>query len=193
MRLRLGIDIDGTVCDNNQRFLDIMNKATNKNLSLDEQFTFRLEELYNVPSEVVRAVYTAEADYVFGTAPAMKAAVDVITRLRNAGAEIYFVTARDPRFLEITVRWLDRVNMPYDRLIFQPRKEKAVVEHNIDVFIDDCWENAEAVAATETDSIIFDAPHNRGFQHPRVHRLYCWSELENLLAKIKGHRAQQIA
>lgn len=190
-RLRIGIDIDGTVCDNNQRFLDIMNKATNKNLTLDDQYTFSLEELYGVSREFVRSVYTAEADYVFGTAPALEGAVDVITRLRHEGAEVLFVTARDPRFFDVTVRWLRSVNMPYDRIVLEPRKEKAVIKYEIDVFVDDCWANAEAVALAGVDSIVFDAPHNRHYDHPRVYRLCNWRELEGLLAQIC--KAKQIA
>ena len=34
------------------------------------------------------------------------------------------------------------------------------------------------------DSIVFDAPHNRHFDHPRVYRLCNWRELEGLLAQI---------
>lgn len=181
--MRIGIDVDGTLADNLQAFVDVFNEKTGKQLTKTEVFDFDLSLVYGIPADEVDQVFHDNAERVFGEVPAMEGAREALELMKNAGVELYLVTARPPNLRELTADWLKRHKIPYDRLIFDPHKGEACRRHGLKVFVDDHFDNAVGVARVGSKSVLVDAPHNRHLDHGKhgITRLFHWRVFPNLV------------
>lgn len=188
MRLRIGIDIDGTLADNLQAFVEVFNERTGKNLTKDDIYDFDLSLVYGLPAEEVDQVFLDHAERVFGEVPVMKGARKALEMLNAAGIELYLVTARHPMVRELTKEWVEKHRLPYDKIVFEPNKGEACRRYGLKAFVDDNFDNAVGVVKVGSHSVLVDAPYNRHLDHHKygIARLFHWGGFPNLVETKLG-------
>jgi hypothetical protein len=103
----------------------------------------------------------------------------VLALLQDAGHTIEIVTARDPASREPTRYFLDRNDIPHDRLVMGDNAKTGW-----DVLVDDLPPHVERVAQDGSLGLLHDQPYNRAYEadgNPR--RLADFAEL----AELFGH------
>ena len=95
--------------------------------------------------------------------------------------ELYFISARSSRQLEITHQWLATHEIPYDHieLIGSHDKVSTAKIHEIDLFFEDKHDNAVDISEElDIPVILFDTPYNRKPAPDKVIRVQNWQEAE---------------
>jgi len=83
----------------------------------------------------------------------------VLAELRAAGHEVEIVTARDPVSREPTRFFLERNEIPHDRLVMGDNAKTGW-----DVLVDDLPPHVERVAADGSLGLLHDQPYNRAYE-----------------------------
>ncbi len=163
IKLRIGIDIDNTLTDINDK---LMNAAVEYAKTLNkyvENEDLNINDAYNdgnVYQKLFHFTYN-ELKYFLGTiqekitnnATPRNHCVEVIKKLRDEGNEIYIITARDSEFHDNPYMqsevWLKKNDIYYDKLIVNARNKKRVcLENDIDLLIDDSICNCSNVSSS---------------------------------------------
>jgi len=115
-------------------------------------------------------------------------AIETIRKLKEEGHKIVLITARwdfaDVNAREITEKWLKEQQIPYDVLIVNGgSKADSAIKYNLDVFVDDSFENCKAVADAGIKTYIMDTRCNKGLEDEKIKRVYSWPHLEQELRK----------
>ena len=115
-------------------------------------------------------------------------AVETINRLKEEGHKIVLITARwdfeDTNVRKITEEWVKKQNIHYDTLVVNAAtKLEAAKENNVDVFIDDSFENCKAVASGGIKTFIMDTRCNKGLETPEIQRVFSWPHIEHEIRK----------
>ncbi|MFV1457451.1 5' nucleotidase, NT5C type, partial [Bacillus mycoides] len=93
--------------------------------------------------------------------------------------EIFFISARNERFLEVSEGWLQANGFTYNgiQLVGRTPKIAAIMEKNIDIFFEDKYETAiEVHKVCGIPVILFDTPYNQGYTPSGVIRVSNWEE-----------------
>lgn len=176
VKLVLGIDIDGILCDFNDAYVDKLHKVTGVALPCCyDQWDFDLVAGYT-PTQVHTTWSDISLDPTFwSTLPPHNDAEESMFYLRkryNFGDDIYFITSRPGVSAKRqTVEWLDRFNaylgngVPHPTVLMVRGKDKGKVCAALKVthFIDDKWTNCAGVVgeSPETRVYLLDRPWNR--------------------------------
>ena len=109
-------------------------------------------------------------------------AVEYLQKLHNEGHKIVLITARwkakEFDIREITKRWIEEHNIPYDKLIVNAEnKLVAAKQENIDVFVDDTFKNCKMISDNCIKTYLMDSRTNRGFEDEKITRVYSWPHL----------------
>ena len=70
----------------------------------------------------------------------------IIKTLQNHGHEVYFITARNPKWQHLTENWIKRNGLENIGLIFAKNKGLVCHENNIDIFVDNDFETCKEVS-----------------------------------------------
>ena len=156
--MRIGIDLDDTICRTTEKVGDTCEEYAKKN-NLDPldifnneklKYEFFNKNLYNIYSDV-----------------SIKHDVSsVIKRLKHKGNEIYIITARSNQYVpsvknvyDITKQWLEKHHIEFDELILSAYGEtKADIckKNNIDLMIDDDPYNYKKISSNGIKCLLFD-------------------------------------
>lgn len=113
-----------------------------------------------------------------------------INQLRAAGHNIYFITSRPGRFAKVLSEdWLIRHDVTAPVVfIASNAADKANIGLflELDVFIDDKPENCTALVGVAKHVYLQDAPWNKGFRAPGVHRIARPTLAVNEVLKLEG-------
>ncbi len=117
-------------------------------------------------------------------------AVENIKKLKEEGNQIYLITARFPsnkfNIEELTKNWLEKYNIPYDKLILNSQNKVIVAKENdIDIFVDDSIKNCIAMAKAGIKTYMMDTIINKDFESENIERVYSWP---HLYQKIENYR-----
>lgn len=110
-------------------------------------------------------------------------AVDTINRLKEEGHKIVLITARwdfeDTDVRKLTEEWIKKQNISYDKLVVNANtKLEAAMENNIDIFVDDSFENCVQVSKGGIKTFIMDTRCNKGLEDDNIKRVFSWPDLE---------------
>ena len=150
--MRIGIDIDNTLTDINDKltkaaveYAKTLNKyVENTNLNINDVYNDGniYQKLFNFTYSELKYFLGTIQEKITNNAIPRSHCVEVIKKLHNEGNEIYIITARDSEFHDNPYMqsevWLRKNNIYYDKLIVNARDKKRVcLENNIDLLIDD--------------------------------------------------------
>lgn len=155
--MRIGIDLDDTLSQMKDIFdLQICQYAKSigrtpnyellKQLHKDQNAKNIYHQTCGMTLEEMRAFFHYYHDHISPNNPARPHCSEVLQKLKAEGNEIIVITARErashPDVYNITLAWLDKNNIPYDKLIIEGGDKGVFAkEENIDIFIDDNLNN----------------------------------------------------
>lgn len=185
--MRIGIDIDDTICYSIENMLPYICKFYDFDYELEKSKCLPYDAYHSLPNYREFANLTYES--VMPNARLKENADYYINSLGELGHEIIFITARsdfgfsDP--YKISKEYLEKYNIHYDKLIVAA-KEKGIVceEEAIDIFIDDNLRNCHNVENAKIEVWLFDNVFNRVDKH--FDRVMNWEDVYNRIVNKKS-------
>lgn len=177
MTKRFGIDIDGTVTSPSA-LLPFINSAFGLNITLDDVKQYDLNPLVNVSKKELADWFMHNEPTIYAESPIALDAAKVLNHWKNK-YELYFISARAPRLLDITEQWFIKHSLSYNQieLIGSHNKIEACKKYKVDIFFEDKHDNALAIhEECKIPVLLFDTPYNRDPIPDGVFRVYNWSE-----------------
>ena len=192
MKLRVGVDIDDTICEFMLKLCTYVNVRLNMNLNIDDYTHTRYHDLWNMSELEAQSLI---ADFIFiGDNPTfdlnpISNAYKVLSSLTNH-IDFYAISARDTRLKDVTRLWLNLhfpsifkdtylCNYYGDNNNSGNKIEKTEVckQLGVKIFIDD---NPSNITCNSIDTIIFDQPWNRHITDKK--RICKWEDVYNYLS-----------
>lgn len=187
--MRIGIDIDDTICDTWNFVIPYLSKYFN--ISIDT-----LKNSDKVYYEACHCTFLEYCEFAkkyystFSLKYKLKPNVrKIIKKLKDDGHEIVFITARSNNGFynpyKTSLKYLENHKIPYDKLIVNG-KEKAPIclEENIDLFIDDSIKNCKEVARVNIPVLLFDNNYNKNCM--LFKRVFSWKEIYEEIERMKN-------
>ena len=193
--MNIGIDIDDTISETFETLLPYAQKYTIEDLKreskvdIDGNFSNHFYIVYMNGWNEQEALVFWEKYYeeVLRELNIKKFAAGIINKLRKEGHKIYLITARwDMRVdsvKKITEQWLEENNVEYDGLFLNVGdKLELVKENNIDIFIDDSFNNCKKIAEnTEAKVYMMTTRVNENLDSENIKRVFSWPEIYDLI------------
>ena len=179
--MRIGIDIDDVLVDTSKLMKEYIIKFDNNGDIADH-----MEEIMrgDIPNSIISRFIDNNLTNIIDKVQIKPNAKEVLERL-NKSNDIVFVTSRgEERFKgseDITLNYLKRNNIKYDRIIFNAfDKAKICKDNNIDVLVDDSVKLCEEAEKEGIRSIVFTSIVNKD-RKTNVKRVDNWLELEKII------------
>ena len=187
--MRIGIDIDDTITYTYEMLLPMV--AVRYGISLSKLY----EELptYKKLNATLPdyAHFASESLPVAAKlTPIRDGALETITKLKDDGHEIVFITARNhEEFVEpykISFDFLKVNKVPYDKLLVNiKRKDKQCLMEKIDLFIDDNNDNCRAVHKVGVETLQFGTLFTKKLKN--IERVESWQDVYTFVQnKVKN-------
>lgn len=189
--MRIGIDIDGVLTNIEQYTLDNITKfcvENNIEYAISES-NYEPYKTFNITKEQEDAFWNK---HIFDYAKQEKArayAAEAIELLKNAGHEIYIVTARwltnrddelGKKMRNIVIKWLKENNIYYDELVFtkasKEHKTQEIKDYNIDIMIEDSPNNINELSKI-IPVICYNTGYNTNCIGDNIIRCYSWYDI----------------
>lgn len=162
--MRIGIDIDDTICDTFEFVLPYCCKYYSVSYEDAKKNNYSYEYFINNYGyyDFAKKYYGKIIPYV----PLKKDVVRVLTKLKKRGHEIIFITARSSRGFDnpyqITYDYLIKNNVPFDTLITEAKeKDKVCLDEEIDIYIDDSISECLKVRNNNIKVLLSDTIYNK--------------------------------
>lgn len=164
--MRIGIDIDDTITNSWESLIPLYRKIFG--IKIDEN----TEPYYGSVKDKMTLDEFLEMGRKYqdkmAEAPLKEDAYEILTKLKQEGHTIIFITARGKSYTNAyksTKKYLDKHHIPYDKLIVDTfDKSKACQEENIDLFIDDAKKHCEEVLSCGIDAIMMETSYNKKYK-----------------------------
>jgi len=188
--MNLGFDMDEVIIDLVDGLLIKTNKEFGLNLKKEQLTTYNFEDLPLSPKVSEFFVKTAHDPNFLLSARPYPSAIHAIKYLKNTH-KIYFITARRKSNAKITKKWLEKYNVPYDRLIVSGGSAQKGLYANkleLDFFLDDRIKSLNAMQQAKQNwkigLFVFDRPWNRYTEE--FARFHDWNEIVDYFKQLKG-------
>lgn len=178
--MRLGIDLDGVVCD----FPVWANSFLASRLNVKPIPVSRWD-WYKDYGDGVDAVWDhiwsdeVPHNEFFLNVPEAPGAIDGLMKLRGGGHQLVFITARPATGAVDTVEWLKRRDLDGHHLLFAP-DSKTKQFTDTDILLDDKGDTVFRHLQLGKSSVLFKRPWNREWWH-RVPSISGWPEFVQLV------------
>jgi len=188
--MNIGIDIDDTISQTFEYSYPLSKEYTRKYCNRDSK---NIEDLATVNHWYLKVINDwnndEESEFwkrnykkIIQNVKIKDNAKRVIRKLKEDGNKIYLITARmkskEFDIYKETEKWLKENDVYYDELIVDVTDKNQVVKSkNIDVFIDDSFENCISVAKDGTKTFIINTKVNQGLEDDNISRVYSWNEI----------------
>ncbi len=182
--LTIGIDIDGTVTDP-ASIVPLMNESFGKNLCFADCTDYNLATVYGISEEAFADWLRKHGERLYRLAP-VHGEADRVLRDWWGNHRLVYISAREPRHLDVTREWFDRYRIPFDEieLIGSHDKLAAARKWAVDLFLEDRLENAVQLATElQIPVFLFDTPYNRSPLPPLVQRVHSWRDVHRRLTE----------
>lgn len=197
-KMRLGIDIDGTLNDFYSFLVDYGSKYSVENDIgwLENPEANMQTDMYGWSWEVGKAFWEKYAFVEMFDFPARVFAAEVLRKLQQEGKEIWIITVRSNSdtkaegmngrsWEEITKAWLKREQILYDEIAFSvTNKAEFCKENDVDVMVED---NPRFMGDFQgrTKLLIYDAPYNRRDELKYTTRVYSWYDAYRKIQRLE--------
>ncbi len=177
-RLNICIDIDGTMTDP-YYFMPYFNKYFNKNLSIKDCTTHRIDELYGLDVDGINIFYEKIGEDMHKNAtilPNVKKVFDELSKCHN----LHIVTARRKSMEEITEQWLKKHEIAKVSLhsLGSYYKVDKAKELKCDIFIEDNPQNSSELAQAGIKVLLMDTNYNKTLSHKNITRVQNWNDIK---------------
>jgi len=184
--VRIGIDIDDTICCSIENMLPYICKFYNLNYEVEKAKCLSYDAYHGLPNYREFANLTYES--VMPNARLKEKANYYINLLSELGHEIIFITARSDfviyKIYKLSKEYLEKYNIHYDKLVVGAReKGKVCIEESIDIFIDDNLRNCHNVEESNIKVWLFHNNFNKDDKH--FDRVNDWEDVYNRILNKK--------
>ena len=180
--MRIGIDLDDTICRTTEMVHEKMDEyAAKTNRDVLEIMSHELirEEFFNEYLPIIYRDVVIKHDVK-----------DVIRRLRHKGNEIYIITGRKkvqvPNIMDITDRWLQENGIEVDGIFtsaYGESKADVCKREKIDLMVDDNPYNYKTIVGSGGKCLLFD---DRDKYDLRQDYVTSWLAAEEYINKFRG-------
>jgi uncharacterized protein len=180
---RIALDIDSTL----HHYWDLLDSIARRRygveLPYDEQRTWGITQLER--HQLVEAVQETHSDANIEAAEPYPGAVETVREWHEQGHWIHVTSHRAGPTRAATLRWLERIGMPYDDLHCSYDKVTRCVELGIDVLVDDSPVNLERALGEGIRAATIVHPWNAELvESGRAVGARDWFELRERLAAL---------
>ena len=188
--MRIGIDIDDTICDTWEYLIPYLSKYFN----IDENILRKAQVPYYEACNCTYQEYCEFArknyDILTPNFKLKKGVKEIIDKLKNEGNEIFFITARsingfkDP--YKISYDYLKKHDIYFDKLIVNAKeKVEKSIEEKIDLFIDDSIINCNLLSKSGVKVLLFDTSYNKNCTNFK--RIFNWDDVYEEVKRVKNN------
>ncbi len=188
--MKIGIDIDDVITDSSRLFKEYFEKYGSRYFEPDEMKENLIYIMRgNFVNDKIKKFILTYIKEIISNVKLKPNAVEVLTRLRESGDEIFLITTRGIKVFEgaeeLTIKYLKDHNVPYDNIIFNAyNKDKEIKENNIELMVDDSVEICENLNLKGIKSYLFTTDVNKN-QNTSVKRVFDWLDLEKKIIDEK--------
>ncbi len=176
-----GFDIDDTISDFTKELIKHAVKYDKKlrNTGIVNKDKYIYKGMFDWNEEETTNFERKYVQLAAGKMKPKKGITELMNKLKNEGNTIKLISARATNHYsnpyEITLEWLNKNNILFDKLIVQASdKVKVCEEENIDVYIDDIYSICEKVSNTGIKCYIFDSMFNKKYYNENIKRIKKW-------------------
>ena len=195
--MNIGIDFDNVIVDEAEVYFAYAQKYTIE--------TLKREPIIIDRGDITHACYCTDlhnwtqdeeddfwGKYAFEIMKQLKLktmAKEIIEKLRNDGHRIIIITARSEVEAEYMYETIEKTGLKVDNTLINA-KEKGIIakENNIDVFIDDSYNNCKKTADLGIKTYIMDCRTNRDIKDDNIERVYSWPHLYYKINRLKVNK-----
>lgn len=195
--MNIGIDIDDTISDTFEALLAYSQKYTIEDLKRESNIDINKDYLNHLYIESASGWNDLETknfwekyyEDILKAVNIKNFASKVINSKRKNGDKIFLITARwdMPNFdtKKLTENWLQENNVQFDKLFMNASdKVQLVKENNIDLFIDDSFNNCKQISEnTNAKVYMMTSLVNKNLGDEKIKRVFSWPEIDNLISK----------
>ena len=192
----IGVDIDDTITDTYEVMMnyaqkytiDVLKREPIINESLNCADHFYTKYLHDWQEGEDLQFLNEYYEKIIKNVKPKTLAVEYLKKLQDEGNKIFLITARwetdNFNVRKVTQEWVIKNNIPCDKLIINAENKLiAAKQENIDVFIDDSFENCKMIADNGIKTFLMDTRVNRGLKEDKIKRVYSWPHLYMKLDK----------
>lgn len=181
----IGVDIDGVISDSYPVWLQELNLHYGKNITVLTDYEIHL--VFDVPWDDMNNFFVQNSERLLFMPKPVPGAKEGIEALIREGHKIVYVTARTPEEEEVTLRWLNKNQIPHEKVLFTAFKSKVdlVKQWGIEVFIEDYQVNAQKIAESGVPVFLLDSTYNQGELAAGVKRCMNWEEILKEIQAIR--------
>ena len=187
-RLTIGLDIDGVIIDYVSVILPLLSEICNRPIIYDDithpALTRILEDIDEETSEQIWEQILGTD--LLQTSPPVKGAVEGVAALSRH--EIWLITGRPESLRGLTISWLDKNAIKYDRIVFESAKEAGFSspEKECDLFVEDQLEITRTFAEAGINTLLYNQPWNYAPSLPEnCRRVYNWNEITEIISRLE--------
>ena len=195
--MNIGIDIDDTISETFEALLPYSQKYTIEDLKRESNIDINKDYLNHLYIESASGWNDLETknfwekyyEDILKAVNIKNFASKVINNKRKNGDKIFLITARwdMPNFdtKKLTENWLLENNVQYDKLFMNASdKVQLVKENNIDLFIDDSFNNCKQISEnTNAKVYMMTSLVNKNLGDKKIKRVFSWPEIDDLISK----------
>ncbi len=190
--MRIGIDVDDTICSTNETILvevDKYDKEVLGGTGIKNIKAYEFTEMMGWPKEGKGKFFKDRLEYIMSISPIKENAIHYINKLYDEGHEIYFITYRKDKYIadpyKLTKDYLERHNIKYHKLIANSG-DKGIVAYNnkIDLFIDDNPSHCSDVELYGIKVLLFESLYNK--DNIKFDRVKSWDEVYKYIQNMEG-------
>ncbi len=179
--MKIGIDIDGVIFYFIKSFLPVVHEEYGLELKEDDFFTHDLFQVLGIPRgkarELIRKAIMRDPVLIPG-------ARESLSHLSQKH-EIIILTARYPDLLEMTKRQLAEKRILYDQILCLSEGKKHQSNIDLDVVIEDNFEDAIGWAGKAKLVLVFNHPWNRSLNVEGLFkRVTSWDEVVQIIESV---------
>lgn len=180
--LNIGIDIDATLTEP-YYWLPWTNAHFGLNQKPEDITCYDLADSLRITEEEYLKFYNQYGEAIHEYSPVRKEAPSILHGLA-LNHRLYYITARHPKLQHVTENWLNRHDIPVHGLHLLGSHDKVgkAQELECDLFVEDRYENARAIAETGIDVLLMDCTYNRGLEMlPNMKRVENWQQVQTAI------------
>ncbi len=189
--MKIGIDIDDTTLITVEAMIkygNIYNEEILKRPKIKFNFgeikdRYYMNKLFGWDEETKFSFFNMYYKNVLEDCKPLPDAQEYITKLKDKGNEIYFISARITSIEgcnaeSITINSFNKYNIPYNKIIIGAyNKLDYCLKHNIEVFVDDSYEVLEELSKHGIKCYLMTSPINKNIDTGTIKRVSTWQEI----------------
>ncbi|WP_245579474.1 5' nucleotidase, NT5C type [Halonatronum saccharophilum] len=179
MKKVIGVDIDAVLTDEGKGEDNIWHRNICDYFGLDGRKNNKYDfcEAYGLSLAEVEKFVEDRGDDIYLSVPPRPKCKEVLARLKEEGYKIILVTARPSKDNKVTLEWLKKNKIPYDKLFHSDEKHLICQKEKIKFFIDDHLKHLIPMLDLDMDLLLMDMDHNFDYEG-KIKRVDNWGEIE---------------